>query len=145
MNHNLLALLKFEHQLLKEMVSLAEQQQNHLIKFSAIELEKISSYQSEISSNLRLAEEKRIKILMNDLKMSRNQAMNLTMSEIVRNFVSEDAAEYKTLQKELKYLVNKLQNFNVVNRVLANRARISVRELLGFFTNGTNQVCNVKI
>lgn len=145
MKQLLISTLKFELQLLKEMLSLSESQKLALIKFNTVELDRITFYQNEIAVNLRLAEEKRIKFLMSTFKISRTDAINMTMTEITKNFSMEENKEFIQIRKELKKLINQIHNNNIVNRVLANRARASVREMLGFFTNGTNQVCNVRI
>jgi hypothetical protein len=142
---NLLTFLKYEKQLLKEMVVLAQKQQSALIKFNTNELDKITSYQSEVSKSLKLAEEKRIKLLITMFGISRSEATNLKLSNIIEKMNKEDVLEFESMKGEMNNLITNLQHFNTLNRVLANRAKNSVREILGILTNGTNNVCNVKV
>jgi hypothetical protein len=142
---NLLTYLKYEKQLLKEMVILAQKQQSALIKFNANELDKITSYQFEVSKSLKNAEEKRIKMLMSMFGITRVEATNLKLSNVIERMNKDDMIELETMKNDMNKLISNLQQFNTLNRVLANRARNSVREILTILTNGTNSVCNVKI
>ncbi|MGA2297536.1 MAG: flagellar export chaperone FlgN [FCB group bacterium] len=141
----LLTFLKYEEQLLRELISLSEQQQNALIKFNTPQLEKVTSYQAEIQKNLRNAEDKRIMLLMTSFGITRMEATNLYLSSIIKKFPREEVTELEKIRMSMKDMVNKLHSQNTINRVLANRARKNVREILGFFTNGSNQVCNVTV
>jgi hypothetical protein len=142
---NLFAYLKHEQNLLKELLTLADKQQKALIKFNAKELERITAYQAEVSSSLREAEEHRIMMLMNLFKIQRKDAVNLTLSSLEKFYEGEDLDEIRHLRLELRALTSKLQTTNTMNRVLANRARNSVGELLSVFTGGTNKICNVRV
>ncbi|MCL5990823.1 MAG: flagellar protein FlgN [Bacteroidetes bacterium] len=142
---NLLTYLKYEKQLLKEMIVLAQKQQSALIKFNTNELDRITSYQSEVSKSLKQAEEKRIKMLMAMFGVSRVEATNMRLSAIIEKMNKEDVLELETMKGEMNSLIGNLQHFNTLNRVLSNRARNSVREILTILTNGTNNVCNVKV
>jgi predicted nucleotide-binding protein (sugar kinase/HSP70/actin superfamily) len=141
----LLTFLKYEEQLLRELMSLSEQQQNALIKFNTPQLEKVTSYQAEIQKNLKNAEDKRIQLLMTSFGITRMEATNLYLSSILKRFPKEEVTELEKIRMSMKDMVNKLHSQNTINRVLANRARRNVREILGFFTNGSNQVCNVTV
>jgi flagellar biosynthesis/type III secretory pathway chaperone len=142
---NLLSFLKYEKQLLKELVTLAEKQQGALIKFNTNELDRITNYQFEVSKSLKQAEEKRIKMLMAMFGVTRMEATNLSLSAVIEKLERDDVTEFEKMKKEMKMLVGNLQHFNTINRVLANRARNSVREILSILTNGVNHVCNVKV
>jgi hypothetical protein len=142
---NLFAYLKHEQNLLKELISLADKQQKALIKFNTKELERITTYQVEVSTGLKDAEEHRITMLMNLFGIPRKDAANLTLSSLEKYYEGEDLDEIRHLRLELRALTSKLQSTNTMNRVLANRARNSVGELLSVFTNGANRICNVKI
>jgi flagellar biosynthesis/type III secretory pathway chaperone len=142
---NLFSYLKHEQNLLKELLTLADKQQKALIKFNTKELESITAYQVEVSTGLKDAEEHRITMLMNLFGIARKDAVNLTLSSLERYYQGEDLDEIRQLRLELRALTSKLQSINTMNRVLANRARNSVGELLSVFTNGTNRICNVKI
>lgn len=142
---NLLTYLKYEKQLLKEMVVLAQKQQSALISFNTNELDKITTHQSEVSKSLKQAEDKRIKMLMSMFGVSRVEATNMRLSAIIDDMNKEDVHELETMKGEMNTLITNLHQFNTLNRVLANRARSSVREILTILTNGTNNVCNVKV
>lgn len=145
MNVNLLAYLKHEEQLLKEIVVLAEKQQKALIKYDAIMLEEIVSYQNVMGKSLRKAEENRINLLVRWLGISVGEASKLKLSAIEKHFEKEELKELKKLRVSLRSLVSELNSLNNTNRVLTNRARMSVGEMISHFTNGRNYVCNVKV
>ncbi len=145
MSVNLLAYLKHEEQLLQEIVILAEKQQKALVQYDATMLEEIISYQNVMNQSLKKAEEKRITMLMSWLSINRNDATNLKLSSLEDHFQKEDLKELKALRKNMKSLISKLNSQNNTNRVLTNRARISINEMISHFTNGRNLVCNVKI
>lgn len=137
--------LQFEQQLLQEMIRLAERQKVALVKFNIKELEEITSYQEELAKSLRQAEEQRIAYLMSWLNISRAEALKLKLSTIEKQFPDDNIKEIKKLKKNLAKLVNILQELNLTNRVLANRAKSSVSNMLSVLSNGNNYVCNVKI
>ncbi len=145
MTSNLFTYLKHEQQLLMELVALAEKQQKALIKFDASMLEEIASYQAVVAKSLRQAEDHRITLLMSWLSLTRPEASSLKLSVIEKYFKDEELKEMKKLRLELKKLLNQLQSLNTINRVLANRASHSVREMISHFTNGKNYVCNVRV
>jgi len=145
MSVNLLAYLKHEEQLLQEIVILAEKQQKALVQYDATMLEEIISYQNVMNQSLKKAEEKRITMLMSWLSINRNDATNLKLSSLEDHFQKENLKELKALRKNMKSLISKLNSQNNTNRVLTNRARISINEMISHFTNGRNLVCNVKI
>lgn len=145
MTSNLFTYLKHEQQLLTEIVLLAEKQQKALIQFDSSLLEEIASYQDVVAKSLREAEEHRITLLMAWLKISRREAVSLRLSSLEKHFQKEELSELKHIRTQLRGLLNKLQTTNTMNRVLANRAKNSVKEILQHFTNGTKHVCNVKV
>lgn len=145
MNVNLLAYLKHEEQLLQEIVVLAEKQQKALIKYDATMLEEIISYQNVMNQSLKKAEENRISMIMNWLSVSRTDATKLRLSALETYFSKEDLQELKKMRSSMRGLINKLNSLNTTNKVLTNRARISVSEMISHFTNGRNYVCNVKV
>ena len=145
MEKNLFTFLKYEQQLLEELVRLSVQQQKALIKFDATLLEEIAAYQDEVAKSLKQAEEQRINMLMSWLSLNRRQASSLTLSALSKNFKGTELEDIKDLRKQMKILVDKLHSTNSLNRVLANRASNNIKEMIVHFTNGTNQLCNVKI
>ncbi len=137
--------LKHEQQLLQELVSLAEKQQKALVRINAAELEKIAAVQEEITQTMRNAEEYRLKLIMTTFDISRREAIKMNLSSIGSCLESEERKALFVLRDSIRLLVSRLQLLNKSNRALALRAKNYVREALGMLTNGTNQVCNVKV
>lgn len=137
--------LKHEQQLLKQLVSLAEKQQKALINFNATELEKVTAMQEEISKSIETAEEYRIRLLITTFNLSRKDALKLKLSSIASIMDQDEKAALQSMKESIRDLIIKLHTLNKLNRTLAIRARNYVKEALGVLTNGTNQVCNVKI
>ena len=52
--------------------------------------------------------------------------------------------EMKKMRKELKKMMDCLQNLNSTNRLLTNRARVNVKEMMTYITGGKS-VCNVEV
>jgi len=137
--------LKFEQQLLEEFVRLAGRQQNALTNYNITELEEITSYQDELLKNVKLAEEKRISLLAVWLGISKKEASNIQLSAILKQIVSEDLRDsLYTMQKKLTELIDKLHTLNATNRLLTNRARFSIKEMISAVTAG-NPVCNTTV
>ncbi len=137
--------LQFELQILQEMVRLAERQKEALTKFNIKELEEITSFQEELAKGLRKAEEQRIAYIMSLFGITRIEALKIRLSSIESRVSSEEAAEIRKFKKSMAKLVNILQELNLTNRVLANRAKSSVATMLGVMTNGNTHMCNVRI
>ncbi len=137
--------LQFEEQLLQELVRLAERQQKALVKFNVKEIEEITSYQEELAKGLRRAEEQRISYLMAWLGISRSEALKIRLSSLEKNSNTDEVKEIRYMKKNISKLVNNLQELNLTNRVLANRAKTSVGTMMNVFTNGQNHICNVSV
>lgn len=142
---NLFQFLLHEKQLLKELIELAERQQKALVEYKIEDLEEITGCQAELSASLREAEDRRLAMLAAALKVSRTEAAAMTMTKLEQYFDADELNELRRLKHELRSLTNSLRNLNLVNRVLANRARRSVADILSMFRNGFNHVCNVKV
>jgi signal transduction histidine kinase len=145
MSAKLITYLKYEEQLLKELLNLAEQQQNALIKMKFDELNLITGLQDEVSSNLRKAEDTRLTIIANWLKINKSKAISLGISDIAKLCSKEEHIELVQLKGSMNKLMTKLQEINTTNRVLTNRAKHSINEMIQILTNGTNNVCNVRV
>lgn len=142
---NLFQFLLHEKQLLKELIELAERQQRALVEYKIEDLEEITACQAEVSKSLREAEDRRLAMLAAALKVSRSEAAAMTMTKLEQFFDADELHELRRLKHELRSLTNSLRNLNLVNRVLTNRARRSVADILSMFRNGFNHVCNVKV
>ena len=137
--------LKHEQQLLIQLVSLAEEQQQALVKYNISRLEEVTRFQEEVAASLRNAEEQRINMLMNWLKISRAKAIGLKLSAVEKYFKDEELLEIRKLKVNLKKLLTTLKSVNSNNRILSNRAKRSVNEVLEIFTSGSRHVCNVTV
>ncbi|MCX6146686.1 MAG: flagellar protein FlgN [Candidatus Kapabacteria bacterium] len=137
--------LKFEKDLIDKLTKLAEEQRDALVKFDMIKVEQLAIYQDDLVKKIREAEEKRIKLLMNWMGISRMEAVNLKLSSIERRLEGAQMLEIKRLRIALKKLVSNLQNLNNTNRVLANRAKSSIQNMMMMFVGGGHQMFNVKI
>jgi len=140
-----LTFLKYEEQLLGEILRLSEKQQNAIIKHNIKELEEINSYQNELNKNLFKAEQERMQILANWLNINSYNVKEIKLSDL-KKFISKD--EYKELikiQNNFKQLTDKIYNLNNTNKILINKAKQSIKEMIEFLTNGTQNVCNYKV
>jgi hypothetical protein len=145
MQAKLFTFLKHEQQIIKELIAMAELQQKALVEFKLSELERIAQYQENLGRNLREAEEQRIGLLMNWLKAPRKDIVNLRLSALERFFKNEELIELKKLKKSMRNLLNRLHALNTTNRVLSNRAKKTVGDIISVFTNGSNHMCNVRV
>lgn len=145
MLNKLLTYLKYEEQLLLELNNLAEKQQFALVKFQMDELEQIVKYQEEVANNLKLAEDQRMHLLMSYFRISKREAMELSLSKIEEYFSNEEKVEINKVKAKLKRLLSDLSDKNLANKVLTNRARHSIREIINVFTNGNNNVYSVRV
>ncbi len=137
--------LKHEQQLLAQLVALAEKQQKALISFNAADLEKVTAMQEEIARSVESAEEYRIRLLITTFNLSRKDALRLKLSTIANALDQDQKTALLKIKDNIKELIFRLNTVNKLNRTLAYRARNYVKEALGVLTNGTNQVCNIKI
>ncbi|MBE2187953.1 MAG: flagellar export chaperone FlgN [Desulfobulbaceae bacterium] len=141
----LITYLKYEEQLLKDLFNLAERQQNALIKMKLEDIGDITSLQEEISGNLRKAEDNRLTIIANWLKITKQKATQVKLSELAKLCNKNEETEINNLKESMNLLMSELHLINTSNRVLTNRARHSVKEMIEILTNGTNNVCNVRV
>jgi hypothetical protein len=145
MEQQLYGYLQFEQQLLEEMIRLADKQQSALVNYHISELSEITSFQDALIINMRSAEEKRIVLLMQWLGVSRKEAFELKLSALEEKIQNEEVcSDIKKMRKELRKMIDKLQNINATNRLLTNRARTNVKEMIDYITGG-KAVCNIEV
>ena len=135
----------FFHQLLIELLRLSERQQRAIVLNDIRELDEINSYQTELQKNLRRAEDERFKILATWLNININSTREIKISELKKFLKKDEIRELKLVQEKFQILTNKLNTTNATNRILINRARHGIKEMIDFITNGTQNVCNVKV
>ncbi len=145
MIEKLLLYLKYEEQLIDELVSISEKQQNALIKYNLPELERLTAYQEETSKLLHQTEDNRINLIASWLGLSKKDASGIWLSEIEQKVKTEEVAELRQIKKSLSIKINKLSNLNSTNRLLANRARNNVNQIISIISDGNNHLCNVKV
>ncbi len=141
----LMTYIQYEDELLKTLINIAKEQQKALINYNMDDLVKVSQHQGDTAKKLREAEEKRIKLIMAWFKIPRSKASSLWLSAIEKHIEPGDVPEIHEIGKRLKNQINMLHNLNTTNRVLANRARESINNIVNVLTDGTNHVCNVKV
>jgi len=141
----LMIYLRYEERLLEDLVKLAKIQQSALIKMQLADLEEISLQQEEMLTNLKNAEEARIKFLMEWLNITKSSATKITMSQIINYSETNNYSVLLLMQESMNSLTNQLVNINIANKILTNRAKNSVNDLIGIFTNGTNNVYNIRV
>jgi flagellar biosynthesis/type III secretory pathway chaperone len=145
MENKLFGYLQYEYQLLQEMIRLAERQQVALVKYQISELSEIISFQEALIKSIRDAEKIRIAYLMEWLGISAKEATEMQLSAIIKRIDDEEIInELKNIRSELRKSIERLYNLNATNRLLTNRARLNVKEMLGFITGG-KAVCNVEV
>lgn len=138
--------LKHEYQLIAKLIDLAKRQQEALVNFDVDSLYDITKFQNDIATSFRRVENQRIEMLMNWFGISRSQAMNLRISQLQNAFSDYDFSEMKSLRKSMSKLLIELNSINATNRVLSNRAKHSVNEMMQSLSQkGDVQVCNVRV
>ena len=140
---DILTVLEDERVMMYELVKHAEAQQIALIYHEVEELDHLAAQQQELLALMQQKEVSRWKILASQLNISTKEASQIAMSELIPSLEDNQQDIFKKLQSELSELVIKWQSVNSTNRVLAFRARASVKEILAFFAESDVRVCNV--
>ena len=136
MEQQLYGHLRFEQQLLEELVRLARKQQTALVNYNVTELEEITAFQDELIKNVRNAEEKRINLITAWFGISRKDAANLRLSSLEQYI--------KNMRENMNDLLEQLQNLNITNNLLINRANAGIKEIVTAITGGKS-VCNATV
>ena len=145
MEDKLFGYLQHEYELLQQMIRNAERQQVALVKYQITELNEIISFQDALIKSIRDAEKTRISYLINWLKIGITEATEMPLSVIIDKFDNEEVIDkLKSIRSELRKSIERLYNLNATNRLLTNRAKINVKEILGYITGG-KAVFNVEV
>ncbi len=142
MSNLLLNIFKKQNEIVNELFDLSEKLREALIKYDHNKINQISKLQELKQAELEKLENKRIEFIANWLNLKITEARKITYSKI-KELIKEP--ELDTILKNLTEQINKLNSINSLNRVLANRARFTINEILSFFSDGKNYVCNVRI
>jgi hypothetical protein len=137
--------LNVEKDVIEKLVDLAKSQQQCLIKFDISQLNEITPNQDYLQKQLKGYEEYRVKLLMKWLEINSNDALSLKLTTLEKKLNRRDMALLKPIRIELQKLVLELQSLTNTNRVLVNRAKNSVQNILNLFTRNGNQIVNKKI
>lgn len=140
-----LTFLKYEEQLVDELILSARDQQKALVEYKIDDLENALAYQNEVSKRLRKAEEQRVRYLSAWLKIPRKNAVAIQISQIEKALEGDEVRELRRVRNAFRDKLTALAALNTTNRILANRASKSVRQILALFSNGSNYMCNVRI
>jgi hypothetical protein len=137
--------LSVEKDVIEKLVKLAKTQQQCLIKFDISQLNEITPNQDYLQKQLKSYEEYRVKLLMKWLEINSNDALSLKLTTLEKKLNKKDMALLRPIRIELQKLVLELQNLTNTNRVLVNRAKNSVQNIMNLFTRNGNQIVNKKI
>jgi flagellar biosynthesis/type III secretory pathway chaperone len=137
--------LEEEKNLIYKLLELSKSQQKSLIKYDINQLNEITPNQEFLQKKLKKYEEYRIKLLMNWLNISSNDAMSLKLSTLEKKLDKENMKKLRPLRLELQKLVLDLQGYTLNNRVLVNKAKQSIQGIMMMFTRNGNQIINQKV
>lgn len=143
--NDIISVLEDERVMMYELVKYARFQQKALIYHDADELDRLAAEQKELLAAMQQKEVSRWKLLAARLGISTRDASELAMSELIPTLEGYEQEVFKKLHAELKGLLSEWQLLNATNRVLAFRARASVKEILTFFAESNVRVCNVQV
>lgn len=136
-------ILEKEYQLIKEMLETAELQQEALKQYDIISIERTTLKLNELSREMKQFEEERINFLIKELRLSRREALTAKLTELAKKI--EIAHSILQKREEITQIIEKLANISSLNRLLINRALMSINEILSTLSNPQNSVCNVRI
>jgi len=140
----LIQYMEYEKILLNQLVKYAELQQESLRAFDVKSIEQYSEFQDKVSVKLKLAEKERIDMIMSWMGLTKTEAMSLKLSTIESKLKGNNFKIVSNLRTKLSELTEKLNSLNNNNRILINRTKNSVQNMMDIFTNGRN-IFNVKV
>jgi hypothetical protein len=142
-NDELLELLKKEALLLDEVLKLSEKQQKALVDFDIKKVERITYLIEQASKELNHATRQRVNFVADALHLDPYDTKSLKLSEYEEIFELNGKAE--EIKKLFREKTKAMYSMNAVNRMLANRASHSIKDMLAIMMNGNRKVCNVRI
>lgn len=141
--NRLVEIIEKEYQLLKELVRLAEEQKNALVRYDIQSVERITAKLSEVAKEFKNYENERINTLVSEVKLNRRQALTVKLTELAELMnIPETTIEKR---EEMRQMIEKLASLNSMNKLLTNRALSTIGEILSALSNTQNSVCNVRI
>lgn len=146
MDEKFVEFLKREKELTEKLLMLSNRLREALMSQRQDMIEKISQDQHIITSKLKEMEERRLRYVVSKLSISRVEASQLKLSDIEKNTEGENKIELRRLRIAMKKIVAELQEVNKTNRLLSNRARNSVSNIITALSNRNGRkVCDVKV
>jgi len=136
-------LLQKEYELIKQMLTLAEEQQTALIRYDIGAIERTTLKLNEVTREMKQCEDERINFLIKELKLNRREALTAKLTDISKKI--DIPATLLEKREEIANAIERLANVSSLNRLLINRALISINEILSTLSNPQNSVCNVRI
>jgi hypothetical protein len=140
-----LDILEREEIILSQLVLVTEYQNRALIEYKTSNVPDIISKQDLLLSQLSKIENERINLFMNIFKITRSEAVNLKLSMIENKLKGDNALAVKHLRTTIAKLNNKLIQLNNENKILANRGKQSINNIIRTLNQNKNAVFNVKI
>lgn len=143
MTEQLLEYLKDEAVLLDEVIELSEKQQTALVAFELKGLSKHTDLLEKTVNKLNDATLNRVEFVAEALHIEIHEAKRLKLSEYEDFFELGEKGE--SIRNHFKEKTDKMYSINAINRMLANRASHSVKDMIGIMMSGQRKVCNVRV
>lgn len=140
-----LDLLDREEAILKEIVLVTQKQNQALIEYKTSSIPELVNKQDALLSQLSKIENERIKMFMDNFKISRAEAVGLKLSIIEAKLKGDKAEAIKKKRVTIARLNQRLIKLNNENRILANRGKQSINNIIRTLNQNNNAVFNVRI
>lgn len=145
MVNKFLDILTREEKVLSDLVLITEYQNRALVEYKTSNIPEIITKQDNLLGQLSKMEQERIDLFMELFKISRKEAVNLKLSMIENKMKGDNKEKVKALRTSIAKLNNKLIQLNNENRILANRGKQSINNIIRTLNQNNNAVFNVKI
>ncbi|MFA7327794.1 MAG: hypothetical protein CVV25_08025 [Ignavibacteriae bacterium HGW-Ignavibacteriae-4] len=146
MDEKFVDFLKREKELTEKLLMLSNRLREALMSQRQDLVEKISQDQHIITAKLKEMEERRLRYMVSKLSISRVEASQLRLSEIEKTVEGENKIDLRRIRIAMKKIVAELQEVNTTNRLLSNRAKNSVSNIISTLNSRNGRkVCDVKV
>jgi len=143
MKEEFMKYLKTEARLLDELIALAEKQQRMLVTFKLDELNDLTIIQENTTNELQKASNSRIMFIAKTLNIDEDEAQKLKLSDIELLFNLN--SNFENIKSFFKEKTEKLRSLNLMNRLLTNRAKHSVEDMISIFGAEERKMCNARV
>ena len=146
MDEKFVDFLKREKELTEKLLMLSNRLREALMSQRQYLVEKISQDQHIRTAKLKEMEERRLRYMDSKLSISRAEASQLRLSEIEQTVEGENKIDLRRIRIAMKKIVAELQEVNTTNRLLSNRAKNSVSNIISTLNSRNGRkVCDVKV